>query len=63
MFAGNHEAAQVHAMIYSLLATCKQHDINPEEWLIFVLERIADWPIHRIEELFTQNFKTVQAAA
>jgi len=63
MFAGNHEAAQDNAMIYSLLATCKQHDVNPEEWLIFVLERIADWPINRIEELLPQNFKSLKAAA
>jgi len=63
MFAGNHDAAQDNAMIYSLLATCMQHDVNPEEWLIFVLDRIADWPINRIEELLPQNFKTLQAAA
>jgi hypothetical protein len=63
MFAGNHEAAQDHAMIYALLATCKQYDVNPEAWLIFVLERIADRPMHRIEELLPQNFKSLQAAA
>ena len=63
MFAGNHEAAQDHAMIYALLATCKQPDVNPEAWLIFVWERIADRPMHRIEELLPQNFKSLQVAA
>ncbi len=63
MFAGNHEAAQDHAMIYALLATCRQHEVNQEAWLIFVLERIADRHIYRIEELLPQNFKTLQAAA
>jgi transposase len=56
LFAGNHEAAQDNAMIYSLIGTCIAHDINPEEWLTTVLELINDWPISRIEELLPQNF-------
>jgi len=56
LFAGNHEAAQDNAMIYSLMGTCVAHDINPEEWLTTILELINDWPINRIEELLPQNF-------
>jgi len=29
LFAGNHEAAQRSAMLYSLFATCKLHNVNP----------------------------------
>jgi len=29
LFAGNHEAAQRSAMLYSLFATCKLHGVNP----------------------------------
>jgi transposase len=40
LFAGSHEAAQRAAMIYSFMGTCKQIDINPQDWLEDVLERI-----------------------
>ncbi len=32
LFAGSHYAAQRAAIIYSLLATCRLHNINPYEW-------------------------------
>jgi transposase len=57
LFAGSHEAAQESAMIYSLLGTCKLHNINPWEWLKDVLTRIADHPINRIKELLPYNWK------
>lgn len=56
MFAGSHAAAQRAAMFYSLLATCKNHDINPYNWLHDVLNRIAMHPINRINELLPQNW-------
>lgn len=40
MFMGSHEAAQRSAMIYSFLISCKANNINPEEWLEDVLNRI-----------------------
>jgi transposase len=57
LFAGSHEAAQESAMIYSLLGTCKLHNINPWEWLKDVLTRIPDHPINRIKELLPYNWK------
>ena len=57
LFAGSHEAAQRAAMFYSLLATCKNHLINPYDWLHDVLNRIANHPQKGIEELLPQNWK------
>lgn len=57
LFAGSHEAAQRAAMMYSLFACCKKNEINPQEWLIDVLNRISDHPINRIEELLPNNWK------
>jgi transposase len=57
MFAGSHAAAQRAAMFYSLFATCKNHHINPCNWLHDVLNRIAAHPINRINELLPQNWK------
>jgi len=56
LFAGSHAAAQRSAMFYSLLATCKNHNINPNDWLYDVLNRISEHPINRIKELLPQNW-------
>lgn len=56
LFAGSHEAAQRSAMLYSLLGTCKLHNIEPYHWLKSVLEQIADHPINRIGELLPHRF-------
>lgn len=57
LFAGSHEAAARAAMIYSLMATAKYHDINPTEYLEFVISRISDYPFHQITDLLPQNWK------
>jgi len=56
LFAGSHEAAQRAAMIYSLLSTCKLHDINPYEWLKDVLQRMHLYTTAGIEGLLPQNW-------
>jgi transposase len=58
LFAGSHEAAQRSAMLYSLLGTCKLHNIEPYHWLKSVLERIADHPINKIQELLPHHRRT-----
>ncbi len=57
LFAGSHEAAQRAAMIYSLLATCRMHNINPYTWLKDVLVRMADHDVKKLAELLPQNWK------
>ena len=56
LFAGNHEAAGRSAMLYSLFATCKLHNVNPVEWLTYVFENINDHKINAIEDLLPQNY-------
>lgn len=57
LFAGSHEAAQRAAMVYSLLATCKLHNINPFYWLRDVLEHMHLFTTNNIEGLLPQNWK------
>jgi hypothetical protein len=57
LFAGSHSAAQRAAMFYSLLATCRNHEVNPSIWLHDVLNRIATYPINRIEDLLPHHWK------
>lgn len=42
LFTGTHRTAQNTAIIYSLFATCKLHQVNPHEWLLDVLRKIND---------------------
>src|SRR5580698_1170394 len=51
LFAGSHEAAQRSAMLYSLMGTCKLHDVNPFIWLKNILETIPSHPINQIRQL------------
>jgi len=60
LFAGSHAAAQRSAIFYSLLATCKNYQINPVDWMQDVLTRIAGYPINKIQELLPQNWKPTQ---
>lgn len=53
LFAGSHDAAQRHAMLYSFIATCKLRGIDPELWLSDVLTRIQDHQVNRLHEFFT----------
>ena len=59
LFAGSHTAAQRAALIYSLLGTCKLHQVEPYQWLKDVLQRIQDHPINHIEELLPQNWTPI----
>jgi len=61
LFAGSHAAAQRSAIFYSLLATCKNYQVNPIEWMQDVLTRIAAYPINKIQELLPQNWKQNQS--
>jgi transposase len=57
LFAGSHDAAQRAAMIYSLFATCRYHNINPYDWLKDVLERMHLYTTSNMAELLPQNWK------
>jgi transposase len=57
LFCGNHEAARHTAVIYSLMASCKVNDVNPQEWLTDVLNRIQDHNIQKLDELLPHQWK------
>ncbi|RWZ88340.1 MAG: transposase [Hydrotalea sp. AMD] len=61
LFAGSHAAAQRSVIFYSLLATCKNYQVNPVEWMQDTLTRIAGYPINKIQELLPQNWKQNQS--
>jgi hypothetical protein len=60
LFAGNHEAAQRNAMIYTLIHACKLHGVNPEVWLEDVLCRLHNHSMQRLEELLPHHWQPLQ---
>jgi transposase len=57
LFTGNHEAAQRSAMMYSFMATCKIHGVNPQKWLEWVLIKLPDCKMSEIDSLLPANYK------
>jgi transposase len=55
LFAGSDAGGERAAAIYSLIGTAKLNGLAPEFYLRNVLSRIADHPIHHIEELLPWN--------
>jgi transposase len=55
LFAGSDSGGERAAAIYSLLGSAKLNGLDPEIYLHEVLERIADHPISRINDLLPWN--------
>ena len=55
LFAGSNAGGERAAVIYSLLGSAKLNGLDPELYLHHVLERIADHPISRINDLLPWN--------
>jgi transposase len=51
LFAGSDRGGERAAVMYSLIVTAKMNDIDPQAWLADVLARIADHPVHKLDEL------------
>ncbi|MBU9445107.1 IS66 family transposase [Burkholderia multivorans] len=51
MFAGADSGGERAAAMYSLIGTARMNGLDPEAYLAYVLERIANHPINRIDEL------------
>lgn len=57
LFCTTEIGAEVAGKIYSLIATCKLHDINPYVYFVDVLQRVSSHPVSRIDELIPRNWK------
>lgn len=56
LFAGSDDRAQDAAMIYSMFATCRLHNVNPEQWLTHLFEKINNTPKEQLHLLLPQNY-------
>ena len=57
LFSGSHEAAQRAALVYSLMATAKYHEVDPSEYLESIIKNISDYPWKQLADLLPQNWK------
>lgn len=55
LFVGSDAGGERAAAIYSLVGSAKLNDLNPQDYLTYVLERIAEHPVNRIDELLPWN--------
>ena len=54
LFAGSHRGGELAAIIYSFMATCRLHSIDPAKWLHDVLHRMPVQPEDKLIELLPQ---------
>jgi transposase len=57
LFFGNDMAGRRFMVLYSLMATCERHGVNPEAYLADVLVRIQDQPKDRVADLLPLRWK------
>jgi len=62
-FAGSDEGGRRAAAIYTLIATAKLNDADPQAWLADVLARMPDYPAKRIGDLLPWNWRAQRRAA
>lgn len=57
LFCGSDRGGQRAAVLYSLIASAKLNDIDPQAWLADILARIAAHPAQRIDDLLPWNWR------
>lgn len=63
LFCGSDRGGQRAATMYSLIATAKMNDVDPQAWLADVLARINDLPSNRLDELLPWNWTSSSVVA
>ena len=61
LFVGSKRAGQNLAILYSLVTSCEQNQVNPLAYLADVLTRLADYPARKIDDLLPDRWKPPDA--
>lgn len=57
LFMGSHEGSQRSAMLYSLVLSCSLNGINPEEYLLDVMERLPETKLSELDGLLPNKWQ------
>jgi transposase len=64
LFCGSDEGAETTAVLLSCLATAKLAGVNPYDWLVDVLDKLAaNWPQRRLDELLPPQWNDSHQAS
>ena len=63
LFAGHDAAAENHARLWSLIATCDRHGVDPQRYLTSVLAKIGTTPADELDQFLPDVWKREDAAA
>jgi transposase len=61
LFCGSDAGGKTAAILFSFIATCERHKVNPFEYLRDVLARIPSEPMSKLAELLPDQWKTAAA--
>ncbi|EBA13240.1 hypothetical protein RCCS2_05124 [Roseobacter sp. CCS2] len=56
LFMGSQRGGKSAAIAYTLIETAKLNNVDPQAWLTWVLDRIADHKINRIDQLMPWRY-------
>ena len=63
LFCGSDQGGKTAAILFSFIASCERHGVNPFEYLRDVLGRIADTATSRLGELLPDKWKALASGA
>jgi hypothetical protein len=63
LFAGSDNGGHTAAVLFSFMATCQRHDVEPFAYLRDLLTRIAAHPMHRLADLLPDRWKQGRSPA
>ena len=61
LFCWTELGARHVGIVQSLIVTCRLHGVDPYDYLVDVLQRVADHPANRFAELTPRRWKTLFA--
>lgn len=62
LFAGNDAAAENHARLWSLIASCERHKVDPQQYLTSVLAKIGTTPREELSQFLPDAWKAEDQA-
>jgi len=62
LFAGNDQAAESHARLWTLIASAERHGLDPQRYLMSVLAKIGQTPLSELEQFLPDQWKAADLA-